>query len=244
VSPLRVGTAGWAIPRAVSSAFPLVGTGLQRYAARLNCAEINSSFYRSHRQQTYENWAASVPPGFSFAVKTPKAVTHEARLADSGQRLADFLAEARRLGPTLGPILVQLPPSLAFDDDVAGAFFEVLRDQFQGPVAIEPRHASWFTAPVERLLVRHRIARVAADPAPHPAAADPGGWSGLRYWRWHGSPRMYFTPYDDARLDALAAKLAANAEVETWCIFDNTASGAAAANALALQTRVVKTTKR
>jgi uncharacterized protein YecE (DUF72 family) len=232
---LRIGTAGWAIPRAVASRFPEGGSGLARYAARLDAAEINSSFYRSHRPGTWARWRDTTAAGFSFAVKAPKAVTHEARLADVRGRLAEFLEEARLLGDRLGPILVQLPPSLAYDANVAERFFADLRDLHEASVAVEPRHPSWFEAAPQALLATWRVARVAADPAPHPAAADPGGWPGLAYWRLHGSPRMYYSPYDDAFLQRLAARLAASEAAETWCVFDNTTSGAAAANALDLQ---------
>jgi len=76
----RVGCAGWALTKANQAAFPAEGTHLQRYAGRLNAVEINSSFYRPHRLATYEQWAASVPATFRFAVKLPKAITHDQRL--------------------------------------------------------------------------------------------------------------------------------------------------------------------
>src|SRR5689334_17239458 len=111
----RVGTAGWAIPRPVAERFPAEGSGLARYAARFDAVEINSTFYRSHRPATYARWVASTPPQFRFAVKLPRTITHEARLADSAARIAAFRAEAAQLGEKLGPLLVQLPPSLAYD---------------------------------------------------------------------------------------------------------------------------------
>ena len=240
MSPFAVGCAGWSLPKAEQAAFPKTGTHLERYAARLPAVEINSSFYRPHRPATYARWAASVPPSFRFAVKVPRAITHDARLADAEGPLDAFLAEATALGAHLGCLLVQLPPSLAFEPAVAGAFLAVLRDRHAGAVAIEPRHASWFTAPVARLLTTRRVARVAADPARVPAAAEPGGGAGTAYFRLHGSPRMYYSAYDDAYLDALARRLrAAAARADAaWCIFDNTALGAATANALGLLARL------
>jgi uncharacterized protein YecE (DUF72 family) len=232
---LRIGTAGWAIPRAVAEAFPAEGTGLERYAARLPAAEINTTFYRPHRATTYDRWRDAVPPGFRFAVKAPRALTHDARLGETGEPLAAFIADARQLGPKLGPVLVQLPPNLAFDAGAADAFFGRLRGLFEGPVACEPRHVSWFEAEADALLTAHQVARVAADPARHPLAGQPGGWPGLAYWRLHGSPQIYRSPYDEAALQALAAAMAASPAAERWCVFDNTASGAAAANALQLQ---------
>ncbi len=116
---MRIGTAGWAVPRRVADAFPRDGTGLQRYAARFDAAEINTSFYRPHKPATYARWAESVPEGFRFAVKVPKAITHEHKLTGTEALLDDFLASIAPLGRKLGPLLVQLPPSLAFEATVA-----------------------------------------------------------------------------------------------------------------------------
>ncbi|MDP3660424.1 DUF72 domain-containing protein, partial [Phenylobacterium sp.] len=195
---LRIGTAGWSVPRAAADAFPADGSVLQRYSARLSAVEVNSSFYRPHRRQTYERWRDATPDGFRFAVKAPRAITHEARLVDCAEGLAAFLLQIGGLSGKLGPLLVQLPPKLAFDAVVAARFFDDLRTRWSGSVACEPRHASWFEGAADDLLIAHRIARVAAHPAPHPLAASPGGWSGLAYWRLHGSPRMYASDYDAA----------------------------------------------
>jgi uncharacterized protein YecE (DUF72 family) len=169
----------------------------------------------------------------------PKAVTHVRRLTGAGDLLDAFLSEATELGERLGPLLVQLPPSLAFSAEIAGAFLAELRERFDGNVALEPRHKSWFTPEAERLMTRHRVARVAADPAVVPAAAEPGGWGGLVYYRLHGSPKMYYSDYPDAYLEALAKTLRKAARTaEVWCIFDNTAEGAATVNALEVLERV------
>ena len=238
---IRIGTAGWAIPRAVADAFPLVGSAIERYAARFDAAEINSSFYRPHRPGTYARWAAAVPESFRFAVKLPKAITHERRLVDPDPILDVFLEAASLLGRKLGPLLVQLPPSLAFDQVVADAFFASLRARTGAMVACEPRHPSWFEPTADRLLGDYRVARVAADPAKVPAAAVNGGWRGLAYFRLHGSPRMYYSRYDDDFLAGLAARLHGTEADEIWCLFDNTTSGAAADNALTLRRAILRT---
>lgn len=236
---VHVGCAGWSIPRQYAAHFPADGTHLERYAQRLPAVEINSSFYRPHRPATYARWAASVPASFQFAVKVPREITHTHRLRDVADVLDRFLCEAKALGNKLGPLLVQLPPSLRFDRVVAEAFFTVLRARFSGSVVCEPRHASWFSAEAEALLVTAQVARVAADPALLPVAAQPGGWSGLVYYRLHGSPEMYTSAYTAAELDTLAQTLHAAAQpAPTWCIFDNTALGAATANALDLCARL------
>jgi uncharacterized protein YecE (DUF72 family) len=235
-----VGTAGWGIPKADQDAFPEGASHLARYAGRFDGVEINSSFYRPHRLSTYQRWASDVPDGFRFAVKMPKAITHQGRLVDREHDLTRFLAEIAGLGHKLGPILVQLPPSLAFETTTASSFFRVLRDRFEGDVVCEPRHATWFTPAVDALLDEWRIARVCADPRPHPAAGRPGGWRGLAYTRLHGSPRMYYSPYSEDQLEAIATALAGSAAAgaRVWCVFDNTAAFAATPNALATAARV------
>lgn len=240
---LRIGCVAWTIPKGVAGEFPAAGSHLERYAARFSAVEIDTSFYRPHRPATYARWAASVPAGFRFAVKVPRTITHERRLGDVDEPLARFLGEVAALGDRLGPLLVQLPPSLAFERAVAGAFWAGLRRRFAGAVVCEPRHPSWFTAEAERLLVDVAVARVAADPAqarvdPGQAAA-PGGWPGLVYLRLHGSPQIYRSAYSPQRLDALAGTLTELGARGTpaWCIFDNTAAGAAPVDALALMER-------
>ncbi|MEO8521987.1 MAG: DUF72 domain-containing protein [Acidobacteriota bacterium] len=232
--PRLIGTAGWSIPRACAAAIPSEGTHLQRYGGVFDCAEINSSFHRPHAAATYARWAASVPADFRFAVKLPRRITHDLKLGRARVPLERFLAESSGLGPGRGPLLVQLPPSLAFDRRVAGRFLDLLRARYQGPVVCEPRHATWFTAPAEALLRRVEVARVAADPPPVPGADRPGGWAGLVYFRLHGSPRKYWSRYGLDGIGALAAALA-GVSGEAWCIFDNTASGAALENALELR---------
>ena len=230
----RVGTAGWSVPRANAEDFPGEGTHLERYARTLDAAEINSSFYRPHSAGTYERWAASTPDDFRFAVKVPKEATHVRRLVDTGDVLDRFVDECRGLGDKLGPLLVQLPPSLAFDAGVAESFLIELLSRHGGAVAMEPRHASWMTDEADALLRGYEVARVAADPPRATRDAAPGGWPGLVYLRLHGSPRIYWSSYDDERLGAVRQRLAAAVATgaEAWCIFDNTASGAATTNAL------------
>jgi uncharacterized protein YecE (DUF72 family) len=242
---LRIGTAGWSVTRDAAAAFPAEGSHLQRYAQGMNCVEINSSFYRSHRVQTYQRWAAQTPENFRFSAKLPRRITHEGRLQDVRAPLQSFLAEAAGLGDRLAVLLVQLPPSLAFDARVAGAFFALLRELHAGAVVCEPRHASWFTPAAEGLLVDSRISRAAADPPGFPAASVPGGWLGpagdgraaVLYHRWHGAPRMYWSRYETSWLQQRAQALQQwPADADRWCIFDNTAAGAALSNALELRT--------
>lgn len=149
------------------------GSHLERYAQRLPAVDINSSFYRPHRLATYARWAASVSESFRFAVKVPREIAHIHRLREVDAPLERFLSEAMALGTALGPLLIQLPPSLRFDAAVVETFLTTLRARFSGSVVCEPRHASWFTDEAQRALTAARVARVAADPAPVPQAAQP-----------------------------------------------------------------------
>jgi uncharacterized protein YecE (DUF72 family) len=240
---IRIGCAGWTLPAGLQELFPPGDSHLRRYAQVFAASEINSSFHRPHRPSTYARWADSVPAEFAFSVKLPKAITHVARLARPEAALDAFLAEAGALGPLLQCVLVQLPPSLAFDVQVATAFATALRARYAGAIALEPRHATWFSPEVDAWLAERRIARVLADPVRHEAGQAPGGWTGLIYLRLHGSPRMYYSSYGDDVLDALAQRVhaAADAGADVWCVFDNTAGQAAAGNALTLQRRLAQT---
>lgn len=229
-----IGTAGWSIHSRYGAEFTGGGSHLERYGAKLGCVEINSSFYKPHRLETYQRWAAAVPAGFRFSVKLPKAITHEAGLVDIAGPLDRFLTESGALGAKRAVLLVQLPPSLAFERDVASSFFHLLRDRTSDGVALEPRHASWFGEEAEALLKEYHIARVAADPPRHEGGDRPDGWTGLTYYRFHGAPRVYYSDYAPERLDEIASEIMRSKAAQTWCIFDNTAASHALGNALAV----------
>ncbi len=224
-APVRTACAGWSIPRAAAAAFPAHGSHLERYAQVFDAAEINSSFYRPHQLQTYQRWADSVPPGFRFSVKLPRAITHEARLADVAAPLRAFADQVGGLGDKLGCVLVQLPPSLGFDSVVAAEFLARMQDAFACTLALEARNPAWFGGGASALLAGHGVTRVLADPpkgqdGPHVATAS------TVYLRLHGSPRIYYSAYAPAYLEQLAAEMRAYGAHgrELWCVFDNTLS--------------------
>jgi uncharacterized protein YecE (DUF72 family) len=232
----RVGCAGWSIPAHQAGEFEHGPSHLARYASRFNAVEINSSFYRPHRQSTYATWASTVPGDFRFSVKVPKHVTHECRLVNAEQALDQFANEVSGLGEKLGMLLVQLPPSLPCHLPQVRSFFRFLRRLVSAPVACEARHASWFTPEVEEALTQEQVVRVIADP---PVVADRSQSPSLgrAYFRLHGSPQMYYSAYTSEQLARTARHLSELAEkgVVPWCIFDNTAAGAAVGNALELR---------
>ena len=237
---LYIGCAGWNLSRAALPEIIAEGTQLAKYASMFRAVEINSSFHRSHRTATYERWAASVPSSFRFSVKCPKTITHEKRLADCADLTAKFLDEIAGLGEKLGAVLIQVPPSLELDVDVARVFLEWMRARYSGDIFIEPRHRTWFSPAATKLMYDLRVGRVAADPAVVPAAAEPGGTTGHVYFRLHGSPQVYFSSYTTSYLDGLAFRLRMHARAgdTVWCIFDNTIQGAAASNALVVARKV------
>ena len=239
LADVRIGTAGWSIPRAAAFRFESPGTHLERYARLFRCAEINSSFHRPHAAATYRKWRDGTPVDFRFAVKVPRTITHELKLQDARAPFVAFMDQTDGLAEKRGPILVQLPPSLSFDVSVMTRFLDVVRQVYDGPVVCEPRHASWFSSEVASLLDGYGISRVAADPPPVPDAAVPGGCLRLAYFRLHGSPRKYWSRYSEDDIAALSANVrGAAAAEEVWCVFDNTASGAAIENAWELRERL------
>jgi len=237
---LLIGCAGWSLGPGTRDEFPSEGTHLQRYASVFPAVEINSSFYRPHRPARYAKWAESVPESFRFAVKIPKTITHVKRLEHADDLLDAFLGEVSGLGRKLGGLLVQLPPSLELDLDVAERFFAGLARRHTGDVYLEPRHKTWFGKDAARLMQDFRVSRVAADPPVVPDAAEPGGSLDKVYFRLHGSPQVYYSAYANEYLDDLAIRLRAYAEagVPAWCIFDNSARGGAIRNALQLTLKI------
>jgi uncharacterized protein YecE (DUF72 family) len=231
-----VATAGWSIPKSSAGAFAGEGTHLQRYARVFRGVEIDTSFYRDHSAATYAHWAKQTPRNFRFAVKLPRLITHDQRLRAARRPLERFLVEVAGLGRRLGPLIVQLPPSLTFEQPVVRRFFVLLRERYDGTVVCEPRHASWFEAPAQAMLKRYEVVRAAADPAVVPAAALPGGWSGAVYYRLHGTPRKYWSIYTPDKVTAWAQALKTlPRRTAVWCVFDNTAAGGATGNALQMR---------
>jgi len=238
-----VGTSGWSLSHHVAPGSRPGLTGLERYAEYFNAVEINSTFYRLPQRSTIERWRDATPDGFRFAVKLPRSITHEARLVDTEAEANAFCELVAGFGEKLGPLLVQLPPSLELDVGVAREFLRQLTRAAPAPVVLEPRHPTWFSDDAERLLVESGVARAAADPACCVAATHPGATASPTYFRWHGSPRKYFSAYLPEAIAALAQQIVATrgkgARSEAYCFLDNTALGAATINAISLKAELL-----
>jgi uncharacterized protein YecE (DUF72 family) len=229
---IRVGIAGWSNPPAVRSARDPDQTHLSHYAAQFSCVEINSAFYRSHQRATYRRWHDETPAAFRFSVKMPRSITHESQLKRCASEVELFYENITALRAKLAAVLIQLPPSLEFNGRVVRAFFKSLPRRRGTRLVCEPRHSSWFTSAADAALREAGVSRVAADPARCPTADTTGGAPSFAYYRWHGSPRIYYSKYSEAQLTRFAAMVEGSKAREIWCVFDNTAQHAAWHNAL------------
>lgn len=273
VSPggeIRVGTSGWRYPSWRSDFYPV---GLRQrdeltfLSSRLNAAELNGSFYSLQRPTSYASWAAQVPDDFCFAVKGGRFITHMRRLAGVQVALANFFASGvLALGAKLGPVLWQLPPNLAFDEELLQGFFALLprtteaaaevasRHDEKVPDAralttpvlsapirhvLEPRHESFHTATARSLLERSGIGTVLSDSG--------GTWptfeaitSDLVYARLHGDAELYRSGYSATALDEWAERVRAWAAhgLDVHVYFDNDARGHAPHDAVGLLGRL------
>ncbi|MDJ1159195.1 DUF72 domain-containing protein [Chelatococcus sp. SYSU_G07232] len=232
---IHIGTSGWAYPHWRGVFFPPhlpQAEWLAFYTAHFRTVELNASFYRLPTEATIDRWHALAPPGFVYAVKASRLVTHLKRLAGCEEPLALFFARVRRLGEHLGPVLFQLPPRLAADvgllTDFAGRLPVDLVHVF------EFRDASWFTPKVRDCLADHGLAFCIHD---HGGIACPD-WVTARtvYHRFHGFSRSRLGAYGPARLAGVAARMKAEAAAghEVYAYFNNDAWGCAVADARCL----------
>jgi uncharacterized protein YecE (DUF72 family) len=161
---LKIGTSGWQYKDWRGDFYPQEmpqRLWLEHYAERFDVVEVNNAFYRLPERTTFAQWRARTPADFRFAVKMSRFLTHVKRLREPEEPVARFLGRADALGDKLGPVLLQLPPTLKAD---LGALEKTLR-QFPASVrvAVEPRHESWFTDELRELLTRHNAAVSWAD---------------------------------------------------------------------------------
>ncbi|MEU1963361.1 DUF72 domain-containing protein [Nocardia sp. NPDC019304] len=264
---IRIGTSGWVYPPWRGTFYP-EGLPHKReltyLSEQLDSVEINGSFYSLQRPSSYQKWAEQTPDDFLFAVKGSRFITHMKRLRDGDDLLANFLASGPlALGPKLGPILWQLPPTFRFDADVLDDFLsrlprgteqaaEIARrhdhrvdppytsTDADRPIrhAMEIRHESFVTPAFTDLLGRHNVALVVADaagkyPLLEEVTAD------FVYIRLHGHDELYVSGYTDEGLDMWAEKIRAWAgTLDVYTYFDNDAKVRAPRDAIALRERL------
>ncbi len=203
---LRIGTSGWVYPHWRGVFYP---PGLPQshwythYAKTFDTVEVNYSFYRLPSEETFDRWREQAPPGFIYAVKANRYITHVKRLKDAAEPLARFLARARRLGEKLGPILWQLPPRWRANPERLENFAALLPPDLTH--AFEFRDSRWFVEPVRRILERHSLAFCIFDmpglPCPTWVTGD------VVYLRFHGSAVVYGGRYGREGLQPWAARI-------------------------------------
>jgi uncharacterized protein YecE (DUF72 family) len=236
VKPVRIGCSGWSYPHWRGVVYParLPERGwLEHYATLFDTVEVNATFYRLQRPETVAAWAGRVPPGFLFAVKASRYLTHVRRLGDLGPGLGRFAASIEPLvSPAkLGPILWQLPETF-HRDDVRLA--EALGRLPPGRHAFEFRHASWFDPAVYELLRAHGAALVIADHPKRPfqELELTARWT---YVRFHHGRRGRRGNYSERELDEWAERIRVwRQQVEVFAYFNNDQEGFAVRNALVL----------
>ena len=234
--PIRIGCSGWSYRHWRGLLYP---EGLPttrwfaRYAERFDTVELNSSFYHLPPETSFAKWAREAPPGFAFAVKAPRYITHVRKLLDVAEPLAEFLRRARLLGPTLGPILYQLPPRWRFNRDRLGLFLALLpRDLAH---VFEFREASWQSDEALAMLEASGASFCTHDmPGMNVRRRAVGP---VAYVRFHGTAGKYVGRYSDDALADWAGWMAEQAAVgrQVWAYFNNDIHGHALDDAAALK---------
>ena len=242
---LLVGTSGWQYRDWRGPLYPAgvpQRRWLEYYASQYATVENNGSFYRLPARETFADWQARVPAGFVMAVKASRYLTHIRRLRDPAEPVARLLAAAAGLGDRLGPVLLQLPPTLPADPAaLAQCLTEFARHPRPagGPggrvrVAVEPRHQSWWTGEVREVLAEHNAALCWADQLGRPVTPlwRTAGWG---YLRFHQGAARPWPRYGQQALRSWAARLAGAwpATAEVYVYFNNDPGGAAIADSVA-----------
>ena len=208
----------------------------ERYADEFDTVEINASFYRLPLESTFEGWREKAPPGFRYAVKANRFITHMKKLVGCDDEIDRFIALTRRLGGTLGPILYQLPPSLHKDLARLEAFLKRLPGDLEH--VVEFRHRSWYDEDVLALLDRYGAGFVTHDLK---GLISPRWASGrTAYVRFHGTGGKYRGRYGAEQIadwaDWLMEQRADGRSA--WAYFNNDIGGDAIADARALKAAI------
>lgn len=232
---ILVGTSGWQYRHWRERFYPAglpPAHWLPFYTERFVTVELNNPFYRLPERDTFARWRDRTPDGFTFAVKMSRYLTHVRRLRDPAEPVARFLDRAGGLGDRLGPVLLQLPPTLPADPDALAA--TLARFPRQVRVAVEPRHPSWWTGEVRRTLERYRAALCWADRRGRPVTPL---WrtAGFGYLRLHEGAARPWPRYGEAALRSWVRRVGPTFEpgAPVYVYFNNDQEGAAPLDATA-----------
>jgi uncharacterized protein YecE (DUF72 family) len=227
---IHIGTSGWIYNHWAEVFYPRdcpKAKWLEFYATHFRTVELNASFYRLPKPQTFENWRKRTPDDFLWAVKASRYITHIKRLKEPAESLERLYHSVEALEEKLGPILFQLPPSLSFHEEVFGRFCQHLKkDRVH---ALEVRHPSWEHQKAIDLIREHNLALCVSDAAGRYPYLEENTAS-FAYIRLHGSQQLYASEYSEAELQAYARKIRDWAK-DTYLYFDNDYHGYAVKNA-------------
>lgn len=237
---VRVGTSGWQYADWRGGLYP-VGVPqrlwLERYAQEFDTVEVNNAFYRLPERSVFESWQERTPPGFLVAVKGSRYLTHIKRLRDPAEPVARLLGRADGLGTKLGPVLLQLPPTLQADPELLADCLACFAAGVR--VAVEPRHPSWWTPEVRRVLSAYDAALCWADRRSRPITPlwRTADWGYLRLHEGRASP---WPRYGRTALRSWVRRISGEwgPGEDVFVYFNNDQRGAAVHDARALRAAV------
>nr|MDQ3958534.1 DUF72 domain-containing protein [Actinomycetota bacterium] len=231
--PLLIGTSGWQYKHWKARFYAGIPqrAWLEHYAERFQTVEVNNAFYMLPKQETFESWRKRTPEDFVVGVKISRYLSHIKRLKDPQEPVERFLKHARWLGPKLGPLLLQLPPTLKIDlpalDETLTLFGKDVR------VAVEVRHDTWFVEETKALLTEHGASFVLADRGSKPITPlwRTASWG---YVRWHEGTARPRPCYSKKDMDEWAARIAGmwGPDDDVYAYFNNDPAGCALRDAV------------
>lgn len=238
---IRIGCSGWNYRHWRPVFYPdklPVRRWFEHYAERFDTVELNTSFYHLPKPETFVKWRDQAPPGFRYAVKASRFITHMKKLKDVAEPLDLFITRARGLGETLGPLLYQLPPGWSFNRERLESFLALLPLDLDH--VFEFREASWMTQEVIELLGERGASFCTHD---MPGMEVPRCATGpVAYVRFHGTNGKYHGRYSDECLRAWSGWMVAEAREgrDVWVYFNNDIGGDAIADARTLNRLVLE----
>jgi uncharacterized protein YecE (DUF72 family) len=231
----RIGCSGWQYKHWKGVFYPAGGqtaSWFEQYSQVFDTVEINNSFYRLPEPETFARWRDRAPADFIYAVKASRFLTHMKKLKDPEEPLDRLFSRLQELGPTLGPVLYQLPTGWKLDRNRLEHFLQVLPGGASH--VIEFRDPSWYRDDVFSLLERHRVSLCLHDM--HGSATGRVRVGRIVYVRLHGASGKYHGGYGPERLRRWADWLVAQlAETPVFAYFNNDVGGHAPHDAIALR---------
>jgi uncharacterized protein YecE (DUF72 family) len=236
ITGLNIGTSGWSYQHWKSIFYPETikpSKYLEYYITQFDCVELNSSFYHLPKEKTIDGWINRTPSYFRFCPKISRFITHRKRLFEADEPLENFFRVFSSMKDKMGPVLVQLPPGLKYDEPRIVYFLEVLKQKYSGfRFAFEIRDKSWIRDKFFALLTSYQMAFVIADSGnryPYSETVT----SDLVYLRLHGNEQLYATDYKMEELRGIAIKTKnwLNQNKQVWIFFNNDYHGYAVKNA-------------